>query len=207
MPVPGLDPGIVGGHPCLSDGTSTSKTWMAGTSPAMTPEKWLFVRRHRYIHPAGDVLDRARRTRHDIEIENVGRQPQGRAGIGNIDDAGDMPLHWRRAEDGISLRLRVAELGEVLDRVEAGLAIGDVDIEIVLLAPFVDRDALEDQIVVVGRRDRRRLEDRVLDAVFRHPVLDDVDLEVEPAGHLDGAAEGDLAVALTEMQVPHGKAG
>src|SRR6266851_9190622 len=29
------------GHPRLSCGSSASKTWMAGTSPAMTPEKWL----------------------------------------------------------------------------------------------------------------------------------------------------------------------
>src|SRR5258708_38064015 len=29
------------GHPRLSCGTSASKTWMAGTSPAMTPEKWV----------------------------------------------------------------------------------------------------------------------------------------------------------------------
>jgi hypothetical protein len=28
------------GHPRLSCGTSASKTWMAGTSPATTPEKW-----------------------------------------------------------------------------------------------------------------------------------------------------------------------
>src|SRR5260370_16257 len=28
------------GHPRLSWGISASKTWMAGTSPAMTPERW-----------------------------------------------------------------------------------------------------------------------------------------------------------------------
>src|SRR5262249_40861965 len=28
------------GHPCLSYGLSARKTWMAGTSPAMTPNKW-----------------------------------------------------------------------------------------------------------------------------------------------------------------------
>jgi len=28
------------GHPRLSCGSSASKTWMAGTSPAMTPSKW-----------------------------------------------------------------------------------------------------------------------------------------------------------------------
>jgi len=39
MPVPGLDPGIVAGiHVFLAE-PSASKAWMAGTSPAMTPEK------------------------------------------------------------------------------------------------------------------------------------------------------------------------
>src|SRR5260370_37791017 len=103
----------------------------------MTREKWSLVGGHRYIHPARDMLDRPRRTRHDIEIEDVGRQPQGRAGIGNIDDARDMSLHRRGAKDGVGLRLPVAELGEVLERVEAGLARGDVDLEIGVLRSFV----------------------------------------------------------------------
>ena len=39
MPVPGLDPGIVAGIHVLLAGLA-KKTWMAGTSLAMTPNKW-----------------------------------------------------------------------------------------------------------------------------------------------------------------------
>src|SRR5207244_3469995 len=122
--------------------------------------------------------------------------------VGHGNHAGDMSLARRGTEDRIGLRAGIAELLQILDRVEARLAIGNVDVEIVLLALLVDRDAFEDQIVLVVRRDRRRLEHGILDAVFGDAVLDDVDLEVQPARHLDGAAEGDLAVALAEMQVP-----
>src|SRR4029077_11803785 len=79
----------------------------------------------------------------------------------------------------------------------------NVHIEIVLLAGLIDRDAFEDEIILVVRRDRRRLEDRILDAVFGDTVLDDFDFEMQPAGHLDRAAEGDLAVALAEVQIAH----
>ena len=114
-----------------------------------------------------------------------------------------MALARRGSQDRIGLRTGIAELLEVLDRVQAGLPIGDMHVEVMLLALLVDRDAFEDQIVFVVRRDRRRLEYRILDAVFRYAVLDDVDLDMQPARHLDRAAEGDLAVALAEMQVAH----
>jgi hypothetical protein len=39
MPVPGLDPGIVAGIHVFLSGDQACKTLMAGTSPAMTPEK------------------------------------------------------------------------------------------------------------------------------------------------------------------------
>ncbi len=131
------------------------------------------------------------------------RQPQRGAGVGHVDHAGDVALARRGAQDRIGLRAGIAELLEILDRVQAGLPVGDVDVEVMLLAVLVDRDAFEDQIVLVVRRDRRRLEHGILDAVFGDAVLDDVDLDVQPAGHFDGAAEGDLAVALAEVQIAH----
>src|SRR6266853_3865208 len=42
MAVPGLDPGIVHGHPRLA-GAQDGKAWVAGTSPAMTPGLSLLV--------------------------------------------------------------------------------------------------------------------------------------------------------------------
>jgi hypothetical protein len=57
----------------------------------------------------------------------------------NIDHAADVTLHRRRAEDRVGLRARVAELGQILDRVQACLPVRDVHVEVVLLARLVDQ--------------------------------------------------------------------
>ena len=122
-----------------------------------------------------------------------------------------MPLMWpwhrRGAEDRVGLGAGVAELLQVLDRVEAGLAIGDVDVEVVLLALLVDRDAFEDQVIVVVRPIGLGLKIGFLMPYFAMPPLISSTLQMQPARHLDGAAEGDLAVALGEVEVAHREPG
>src|SRR5450830_2107737 len=76
-----------------------------------------------------------------------------------------------------------------------------------LLALFVPRDALVYQVILVVRGDRARLEHRVLDHVLGHAALDQLDLHVYPASHFDGAAKGDFAVTLAEVQVAHRQPG
>ncbi len=112
-----------------------------------------------------------------------------------------MTLDRRTAQDRVSLLAAVAELLEVVDGVHAGLLVGQRDVEIALRAVVLDRDALEHQVVRVVRIDRPRLEHGLADAVLVAAALDEIDVHVDPAGHLDRAAEGDLAVALREVQV------
>src|ERR1700733_5646191 len=182
---------------------------MRGGRPQMTvphPSQGdLFVGRKRHVDAALDVFDRTGRRRHDVEVEDFRRQIECRASVRDIDDAADMALHRRNTENGIGLRTGVAELLQIFDCVQAGLAIGDVNVEIMLLTLLVDRDTFEDQIILVIRRDRRRLEDRILDAVFGDAVLDDFDFQMQPTSHFDRTAEGDFAIALAEMQVAHGE--
>src|SRR6056297_2161051 len=59
--------------------------------------------------------------RHDVELENLVRKPERRAGVGNIHHARDMALHRGGAEDGVGLCAGIAELLEILDRVQTGL--------------------------------------------------------------------------------------
>ena len=118
-----------------------------------------------------------------------------------------MPLHRRRAEQRIALGRRVTELGQVVDGIQAGLLVGDVDVQVVLLAGLVHRDAFEDQVVLVVGRDGAWFEHRVFDPVLGHAAFDQLDLHVHPAGHFDGAAEGDFAIALAEVQVTHRQPG
>ena len=114
-----------------------------------------------------------------------------------------MALHRCGAENGVGLRAGIAELLQIFDGIEAGLAISHVCVEIILLAGFVHRYAFEDQVLLVFRLQCTGLEDGILHAVFGDTALDDVDLDVNPAGHLNGAAEGDFAIALREVQVAH----
>ncbi|EAY64674.1 conserved hypothetical protein [Burkholderia cenocepacia PC184] len=112
-----------------------------------------------------------------------------------------MPLHRRAAQQRIRLRARITEFLQILDGVQTRLAIRGGDVEIMLAALLVDGNALENEVVVIGRRDRAGLKDGVADTVFRHAALDEVHAHMHPAGHFDRAAERDLAVALAEVQV------
>lgn len=120
-----------------------------------------------------------------------------------IDQAGNMALDRRAAEQEIGLVVIIPEPSEVLDAPERRLAIGDGGIEIVLLAVLVDAESLERQISpgTVMRFHGPGQEERTLHAQVGHAVLHDAELDGDDAGHFDGAAKGDFAVALREVQV------
>jgi hypothetical protein len=72
--------------------------------------------------------------------------------------------------------------------------------------PRRSRSADEREELAVAGLDVARHEHRVAgDAAGLHPVLDQVDPQVQVAAHLDRTAEGDLAVALAEVQVTGGE--
>src|ERR1700736_999454 len=137
-----------------------------------------------------------------VEVENLGRDCDCAASVRNIDNAADTTLDGRCAQNHVCLFASVAEFLQILDSVEAGTAIGNMCIEVVLLACFlIDGDPLEHQVFREAWLDRARLEDRIDDPVFSHAALDEIDADIDVARHLDGAAEGDLAVALRPMDV------
>ena len=72
-----------------------------------------------------------------------------------------------------------------------------------LLATLINTKPLKVQIPARAklRLDRARDVQGALHAQRRHPAGDDAEVDGDDAGHLDGAAEGDLAVALREVQV------
>jgi hypothetical protein len=49
--------------------------------------------------------------------------------------------------------------------------------------------------------------DGALHAQVGQPVLEDLEVDGDDPGHLDGPAEADLAVALAEVQVAHAELG
>src|SRR5215207_9525570 len=82
----------------------------------------------------------------DVEVEDGGRQVQGGAGVGDVDDAADPPLDRGRAEQQVGLLARVAEGLEVLDGVQTRAAVGHRRVHVVVgvgVGVVVDRDADE----------------------------------------------------------------
>src|SRR5215218_2132582 len=145
----------------------------------------------------------------DVEVEDRRRHVQRAAGVGDVDDAADPALDGSRAEQQVGLLAGVAEGLEVLDGVQAGPLVGQGGVHVVVgVGVVVDRDPDERDELAVARLDPTRQEDRVgADPVLLHAALDQVDAEVDEAAHLDGAAEGDLPVALAEVQVAAGQLG
>src|SRR5581483_5828838 len=120
-------------------------------------------------------------------------------------DAADPAFDGGRAQEEIRLLARVPPRLQVLDRVEAGTPVRDGGVHVMLpVALHAHPDEGKERRV--PRLDRPGEEDGVGgDAVLAHAALDEVDAEVDVAADLDRPAEGDLAVALGEMQVAAGE--
>lgn len=134
----------------------------------------------------------------DIKIEDVHRQAQRRARVGDVHDARHVALDGRARQQQVDLVVAVAEAAQVLDAAQRSLSIRDGDVHVVLLAVLVDGEALK-----VQRPAGRELGlhgagdvDRRLEAQVGHTVLDHFEVDGDDAGHLDGAAEGNFAIAL-----------
>src|SRR5690606_35458533 len=121
----------------------------------------LFVFGKRHIDSATGFFGWALGSWVYVDVEDVGWQPQGRAGVGDVDHAADVPLYRCTAENRVSLGFAVTKFGQVVDCIQTRLAIGNVHVEVMLLAVFTDRDTFEDQVVIVFRCNRAWLEERI----------------------------------------------
>src|SRR5688572_3000672 len=120
---------------------------------------WVCLLRNGQVSLPVQILLGSSRARRDVELEDLRRQEDRGAGVWNIHDAADVTFDGRGAEDRVGLLAGVTELLHVLDGVEAGAAIGDVSVEIILLAVFINRDTLEDEMLQVTRLDRAGLKE------------------------------------------------
>lgn len=143
-----------------------------------------------------------------------------------------MTLHGSRSKQQINLIIIIPEPPQILNNPQTSLAIRDGSIEEILLPGMIDRKALESEI---PRRAERRLdgpgqEHGRFETKVGHGgvaviavaagggvgvtgsragvgLLQHGEAEGDLAGHFDGAAEGDLAVALGEVEVADGELG
>src|SRR5215204_1849989 len=156
-------------------------------------------------HPGGHVL------RDDGALEDPGREVDRDARVRYVDDASNPALYRGRPNYDVRLLVRVAARLEVIDSVQTGLPVSDSEVHIVLAIVLADRDALEDEVAGVLGLEAAQLEHwhvrGAIHGILLHAALDQLDTEVYVSGHLYGPAEGDLAVPLREVQVPHRELG
>src|SRR4051794_28948046 len=156
-------------------------------------------------HPGGHVL------RDNGALEDPGRQVDRDARVRYVDDASNPALYRGRPDYDVGLLVRIAARLEVTDGVQTGLPVSDCEVHIVLAIVLAYRDALEDEVAGVPGLEAAQLENwhvrGAIHGVLLHAALDQLDTEVYVSGHLDGPAEGDLAVPLREVQVPHRELG
>lgn len=161
------------------------------------------------------------RLRPNIKIKDINWQPKRRTSIRDVYNTRNMALHWRTTQQQVNLIIRVPVTPQVLDNTQAGLAVGDSCVEVVLLAMLVDREALEVDVAAwteLGFDGTRNVDGR-LHVQLLHALLHDGELDGDYASlgtevsrliglllrlmtyHLDSSTKGDLSITLTEMQV------
>lgn len=102
---------------------------------------------------------RAHTGRSDVAVKDLGRQRDCHAGVGDVDERGDVAFDWSGAQQQVDLLDGVAQVAEVLHRVERGLLCGCRRAHGRLRAVAVDIDAesFERELSGVVRVDRGRL--------------------------------------------------
>lgn len=135
---------------------------------------------------------------HERLLNTIKGGAETKEGRTHVDDAGDMALDRRTTQQQIDLIVIVSKPAKILDDAQRGLAIGHRRVHVVLLPVLVDAEAFKGQVAAGAELGfyGPLLEDGRFHAEVRHPVFHHREFERDDAGHLDGAAEGDLAVAL-----------
>jgi hypothetical protein len=160
----------------------------------------------------------------DVEIEDIHRKTNRSACVRNIHDTRNMALDRRTRQQKIDLVIivpwRIVSIPlrqnkalskmrehtkppQILNNPQTRLTIRHRRIQVMLFARLVHAEPFE---VNVSTRPELGLHgtgdvDGGFHAELRHAILHDGELECNDAGHFDGAAETDFAVALREVQI------
>src|SRR3989338_763740 len=74
----------------------------------------------------------------NVKLKDISWQSEGATGIRHINDPTDSSFHWSGAQDDVSLLGGVSEPGQIVDGIQARLAVGDVGIKVILSARVVN---------------------------------------------------------------------
>src|ERR1700722_862498 len=79
----------------------------------------------------------------DVEVEDRSGDVDRGARIRNVHHTGEPSFDWRGTQNHVGLDVRVAEFHKVVDRMMAGARVGQLRVQVVLLAGQIYRDARE----------------------------------------------------------------
>ena len=114
-----------------------------------------------------------------------------------------MPLNWRTAQHQIDLIITIPKPSQVLNTPERSLAICNRRIHVMLFAMLIHTEALKSQVSAgaIMRLHGPGQEERGFHVEVLNTVFHDGEFDGDDARHFDGAAEGNLPVALREVEV------
>jgi hypothetical protein len=145
--------------------------------------------------------------RPNIKLEHLRWDEYRAARVGEVYNAADAPFYWCRAKNNTSLLSAKPKFPEVLNGVHTGTLVCHSGIHIELLAAIINRDTLERQILCESWLEGARLDHRIGQPVLASAILDEVHMEVNVPGHLNGPAEADLTIALREVEIAYREVG
>jgi hypothetical protein len=170
-------------------------SFVIGSTLGMTSKSNMSTGNPRVVHALGICIVSF--------FEEPGGGGRGGKASTYIDDTGDMALHRGTSEQEIGLIIVVAKPLDILNCSQAGLAESDACVHVVLLAMLINAEAFKVNVPARTelRFNRTRNENGRFAAELGLAVLDNIEFQCDDAGHLNGTAEGNLAIALCRQSV------
>lgn len=116
-----------------------------------------------------------------------------------------MALDWRTTKQQIHLFIRIPKPTQVFNHPPTCLPVGNSSIQVMLLPIMIDAESFKGQISTGSKLgfDWTWYENRRFHRHLGRAVLDHAEFNRDDTSHFDSATEGDLPVALREMQVSY----
>jgi hypothetical protein len=122
-----------------------------------------------------------------------------------INNTSQMPLHRRTTQQQINLIIIIPISPQIFNAPESSLPIGHGSIQEMLFTIFINTEAFKINISArtkIGLHGSGYVDWR-LHVQVRDAVFEDGEFDGDAAGHFNGAAKGDFAVALGEVEVAY----
>src|SRR5579885_3037244 len=138
-----------------------------------------------------------------VALEDLSWQVDRTARVWDIDNAAHPTLYRSCSENDIRLFRGITTCLEVLDSIQTGILVSNMGIHVMMLILLINGNAFEYQEVGITRFQGAGSKDGVGHLKAIDAIFDEFHLEIDETRHLNSATEGNLAIPLREVQVPH----